>query len=197
MMITITKAEIKAMHPCIDRWEHFLTMPSLIEDEPIRIVDIISHNGVHDALWVLGHLNLSEQQIKAIQYFALACARRVEYLGTYTKEIKDCNNATELFLKGVIGRDMLRAILRANRKGDYNAADASAYAAANAAAYASDYAAHAATANTETTIYATHAALCAVDAAVGVSSLTNAAYVEREWQSYELIRQLLKESDGE
>jgi hypothetical protein len=84
MKTTLNK--IRAHHPCRDGWEKLLRGlgKTQSDDEPLRIDQILDHNGLDDALWCLRAVEGCDLEIRL---YAVWCARRVQNLMTDPRSI--------------------------------------------------------------------------------------------------------------
>jgi hypothetical protein len=126
---------IRAHQPCVDGWKKLLQHLGKTEadDEPLSIREILTSNGLDDALWCLRAV---EGHNKEIRLLAVAYARQVQHLMTDPRSIAALDVA-ERHAHGKASNDELAASWDAARA----AAGAAAWAAAGAAAWAAAWAA--------------------------------------------------------
>jgi hypothetical protein len=161
-MITLTKAQVRALNPCSSyKYKHLF-----IADEAIDLQHCLNNGvSISDLLWVAGKLGLKRQCVQ----FALKCAQSVANLNTDPR-VQAALDATQNWLDNqsnayaaYAAADAARAAARAAYAAD--AADAARAAARAAYAYATDAAYAASAARAAYAAYAASAARAAYAAA--------------------------------
>jgi hypothetical protein len=151
MMLTTTLNAIRAHDPCVEGWGKLLahlgkTGP---DDEPVTLATILDSNGLDDALWALRCVTGHD---RAIQHYAVWCARQVQHLMTDPRSVEALDVAEryadglatgeELSAASDAARDAAwAAVSDAARDAAWAAARAAARGAAGAAAWAAAWAA--------------------------------------------------------
>lgn len=144
-MIYTTLNKIRVCEPCSDGWEKLLKNlgKTKADDEPLSMLEILSSNGLDDAMWCLRAFEGIDSDARL---FAVACARRVQHL--MTDQSINALDVVERYAHGQATADELCAARDAARSA-WDAAgaatwDAAAFAAEDAAALAAEGAAGAA-----------------------------------------------------
>lgn len=101
-----TLIEIRAYHPCVERWETLLrflgkTRP---DEKPLSLKTILKSNGLDDAVWCLRAVDGYDRE-KSL--FAIKCVRRVQHL---LKDQRSVNalDVAEAYANGLVSAEELR-----------------------------------------------------------------------------------------
>jgi hypothetical protein len=99
---------IRANSPCIGGWVTLLAYlgKTTADDEPLSLLTVLESNGLNDAVWCLR----TEPTPERTQRFALAVARRTEYLSPAAKAL---NDTTDRYINGLATKAELRAAAKA------------------------------------------------------------------------------------
>jgi len=179
-MITTTLNRIREYSPCQDGWTKLLfgLGKTKADGEPLSFATILEINGLYDALWCC---RVEPQYAREWRLFAVACARRVEYLNPDPR-VKNAIDVAERYANGQATDEELRTSGDAAWAAARDAARDAAWVAARDAAWAAAGVARDA-ARDAAWDAAWYAAWAAAWAAAGV------AYdAEREWQKQEFLR---------
>ena len=167
-----TLKSIRSFNPCVDSWKMLLAHfgKKRADKTEVRIVDILDLLGLEDALWALRAVEGHDREIRL---FAVACARRVQYLMTDPRSL----NALAVAGRFANGQATKGELVAADKAARDAARDAAGWAAYWAAYWAAGLAAD----------WAAEMEACAADD----------REAERAWQAEELRRVCLAIEAGE
>ena len=94
-----TLKKIRSHSPCEDGWEKLLKHlgKTKADDDPLSIIEILSSNGLSDALWCLRAVDGHDREIRR---YAFWCVRQVQNLMTDQRSI-DALDVAERYANGL------------------------------------------------------------------------------------------------